>query len=209
MISAGPLYIPVRIHMNRRYLVLVIAALALMLVAVGLAAAQDAPPPDNLCDEGQLWDDGRCNIPQYEGATELAWECGWYMAHILYQGMSVEDMPDQCAHLVQAGIAEICRTLEEAPELIATICLRADQTGSMSIPIEDLLILIRFIPIMPLGPEDCPVIPGYVPMSPLETSMLELWFTPDELYNQLHLLPYGCLYLPEGLVDVLSFPLSG
>ncbi|MCA9906168.1 MAG: hypothetical protein KC547_20075, partial [Anaerolineae bacterium] len=175
--------------MNRRYLALVLALLALMLISVGLAAAQDAPP-ENLCDQGQLWDDGRCQIPQYEGATELAWECGWYMAHILYQGMSIEAMPDQCAHLIQAGIAEICRTVDEGPELIATLCLRADQTATMSIPFEDLVILIRFIPILPLGPEDCPVIPGYVPVSPVETSILELWFTADELYNQLGLLPY-------------------
>jgi hypothetical protein len=84
---------------------LVLAILFLLIFSVAFAAAEASTPAlgtpeDNACNPGGPWDDGRCNIPQIPGATELAWECGWYFARIRAGTLPQSALHDDCAHLL-------------------------------------------------------------------------------------------------------------
>mgnify|MGYP005842164379 CR=1 FL=1 len=157
---------------------ILISSLVFMLITSVVARAQDVPtdPVDNLCDAGQAWDDGRCDIPGHEGATALAWECGYYMARVLDGRLDASAVPTQCAHLVR-GLSEICRLIDELEGVRIVACIRSDQTGSVyldfsGIPPEDIpsefpftgrmsLIEVRFVSFDPLVMNPCPVVPGY------------------------------------------------
>jgi hypothetical protein len=55
---------------------------------------------DNLCDAGEAWDDGRCDIPGYEGASAEAWECGWYMARYWDKRFTFEQVTEKCRRYI-------------------------------------------------------------------------------------------------------------
>ncbi len=135
------------------------------------------------------------------------------MARVLYHGWQLKDVPVECGHLLRNGsssLLEICRIVEDAsdePEIrermtesepvLMTTCLRGDQTGDLTFGGE-FVVLYRFVPEYPTGPEMCPVVAGYEPSYGFDTSGFEGPFSADELYSQLGLLPYVCVYFPEG-----------
>lgn len=195
--------------MKRLWLLLLILALFATGAAAALAQGDaEEPPVDNLCDEGELWGDGRCQIPQIPGATELAWRCGWYAARILDGRLPASALPTACQPAMTdllttlPPVLEICK-LDSEEGAQVTICVRSDQTGSIFDDDEELEfpfeIILRFIPEFPQGPEDCPSVPGYEPIFPLTASELinDFGFTSEELAS-LGLLPFACAYLPEG-----------
>lgn len=158
--------------MLRKFIVLATLS-CLLLLMVGIAAAQDTPaqPIDNLCDAGQAWDDGRCNIPGHDGASALAWECGYYMARVLDGRLSASDVPTQCEHLVKRALNELCRSTAVFEEGFIA-CIRSDGTGSVYFDVsqfegEELpfditvpFIEIRFFENEPQE-SDCPVLQGF------------------------------------------------
>jgi hypothetical protein len=169
-------------------------ALLCLLVIGGSAGAQNTTTPplpvDNLCDAGQAWDDGRCAIPGHEGASALAWECGYYMARVLDGRISASQVPAQCQHLVRT-LSEICRALTEDDftEEGFFACIRSNRTGSVYIdpsffPEEDFppgfdasqaFIEIRFVANEPLDEEDCPVVSGYVLINVFPAGFFEVF----------------------------------
>jgi hypothetical protein len=178
-------------------LTLLILALAVLFALP--ASAQDAPatpePVDNLCDDGQLWDDGRCDIPGYPGASDLAWTCGWYMARIFDGRLSASALPRWCAHLIttgggSGGVDELCR--EIAPGNI--LCFRSDQTGDLTVSGTP-FIQYRFLPSNPGSAANCPAVPGLTALIVEATTVQLTRFSADELFIQLGLGPYYCLYV--------------
>lgn len=179
-----------------------------VLVSVPSVVAQDAPPspPDNLCDAGQAWDDGRCQIPQFPGATELAWECGWYLARVRDGRLSTAQVPEQCRHLLQT-LVEICKSETYSGEgwtYTRELCLRSDQTGTDQsfgdyepIPPYQL----RFVEDLQDG-AGCPEVAGYILIYWGETvylaQKLRDGFSSRDLFEVLNLLPYYCVYSPIG-----------
>ncbi|MCL4251332.1 MAG: hypothetical protein KJ065_24490 [Anaerolineae bacterium] len=187
--------------MYRRSFVIVFVLVALLGLFVGVAAAQDdATAPDNLCDEGQIWGDGRCNSSPLAGGSERAWECGWYQARVLYQGWSNEQIPDYCVNFDLPGVDQLCRSLADSLNANATLCLRSDQTGAVSAPGEDTLVFLRFLQNEARAPQACPAIDGYAVVTVLPASFFESFYTPQELYSELGLLPSACLYMPAGQI---------
>ncbi|MCC6617381.1 MAG: hypothetical protein IT320_28160 [Anaerolineae bacterium] len=186
--------------MKKHSFVIVFASLVLMLVGAVLVAAQDdAASPNNLCDEGQLWGDGRCNIPEFEGATERAWQCGWYMARVLYEDWSTDQVPADCSTIVPTGGSELCRSLDDELETSASLCLRSDQTGTLSASGDDSLVLVRLVQNEPATPEDCPATEGYTVVTVVPTTFFESFYTAQELESQpgLGLMPFACLYMAD------------
>ena len=185
----------------KKAIVAVVALLIAVISASAVSAQEGSPdsdPADNLCYEGGAWDDGRCNIPGHEGASELAWMCGWYMARYYRGELIADDVIDSCQHLIiRSGAGEICKTFTEEDET-EIICLRADQTGDVrysecSMP----CIVFRFIDINPMDESDCPIVDGYIPFSPVYTyDDFEGFFSDDELAS-LGLKPYGCIYFHD------------
>ncbi|MCA9906169.1 MAG: hypothetical protein KC547_20080 [Anaerolineae bacterium] len=187
--------------MRKRSFILVLSLVALLGLWVGTAGAQDdATVPDNLCDEGQLWGDGRCTAAQVPGGSERAWECGWYLAHVHYQGWSNDQIPEYCVNYDLPGINQLCRSLEDSLNATATLCLRSDQTGDVTAPRERTLVLLRFLQNDAHAPEACPAIDGYSVVTVLPASFFESFYTTQELYTELSLLSSACLYMPAGQV---------
>lgn len=179
----------------KRILVICTVIILAALSASFAFAQDDAPAPDpadNLCYEGGAWDDGRCDIPGHDGATQLAWTCGWYMARYYRGDIRAEDVIADCQHLIVRGTDVICKIIESD-----TLCLRSNQTGEVTyIECEEPCVVFRFIDTFPEGPEDCPVVDGYFPVEPIVTyEDFEGDFTDDELAS-LGLKPYGCAYVP-------------
>ena len=175
----------------------ILLTLFLLLFALPVAAQDDttpAPDPaDNLCYEGGAWDDGRCSIPAYEGATALAWECGWYFARLYAGTLGRADIPTQCQHLlVGEAVSELCREIA----VNNVLCFYANQTGTLSISGLP-LVVYRFVPTMPVSTGDCPTVAGYsVIVAEATTVQVQpSRFTSDQLFGQLGLLPYYCFYV--------------
>lgn len=91
-----------------RHLMILFVLLVAILAVVSPAAAQPNPgnpepgtPADNLCYEGGAWDDGRCDIPPHNGATNLAWVCGWYMARYYAGIFSASQVIPECQHYLK------------------------------------------------------------------------------------------------------------
>lgn len=177
--------------------ILFVLMCALML-ALPVAAQDDVlplpDPADNLCFDGGAWDDGRCNIPAYEGATALAWECGWYFARLYGGTLAREDMPTQCAHLlvIAEGVSELCREIA----LGSVLCFYRDQTGVLFINGSPLLVY-RFVGSPPTSTANCPAVAGYSALlsEPTTVQVQPSRFTSDQLFGQLGLLPHYCLYV--------------
>lgn len=180
-----------------KWIAIVLFLLLTILLALPAAAQDDVPPTpdpaDNLCFEGGAWDDGRCEIPAYEGATALAWECGWYFARLYSGELGREDMPTQCAHLLAAeGVSALCREIAANNVL----CFYADQTGTLFVNGSPLLVY-RFVPSLPASTANCPVVAGYSALL-IEATTVQVQpsrFTSDQLFGQLGLLPFYCLYV--------------
>jgi hypothetical protein len=184
---------------NMKRTLLICALILVAALSASFAFAQDdAPvpdPADNLCYEGGAWDDGRCDIPGHDGATSLAWTCGWYMARYYRGDIRADDVIADCQHLIVRGTGEICKVYEDEFGT-ETICLRANQTGDVRYSeCEFACIVFRFIDEYPDEEEDCPVVDGYEPFLPVVTyEDFEGDFTDDELAS-LGLKPYGCAYI--------------
>jgi hypothetical protein len=168
-------------------------ALLLAFPALAQEPTTEAPlndPADNLCFPGGLWGDGRCEIPAYEGATALAWECGWYFARVFDGRLSAGDVPSWCAHLVSTRVSELCKVIAANNVL----CFHADQTGMLFTNGQP-FIVYRFLPTLPPNNAACPVVAGYTVFAREATTVQLTRFSSDELFGQLGLLPFYCAYL--------------
>jgi hypothetical protein len=180
-----------------RTMTIAVLALLIGLMIFPVAAQDDVlptpDPADNLCYEGGAWDDGRCEIPAYEGATALAWECGWYFARLYSGELRREDMPTRCVHLMSAGgVSELCREIAANNVL----CFYANQTGTLFVNGSPLLVY-RFVSTLPASSANCPTLAGYSALL-TEATTVQVQpsrFTSDQLFGQLGLQPFYCLYV--------------
>ncbi len=188
--------------MRRMFWVALMLVLAFAISAVGIAGAQDSEPVDNLCDAGQAWGDGRCNIPGHDGASALAWECGFYMARVLDGRLSQSDLPTQCRHLLEnGGVGGLCVSgYEEEGGYNWEYCFFSDQTGYYAEEYDGewyTLELFRFISEDPDPSQGavCPEIDGWFPSygGPLDDWVWDEGYTEEEL-SSLGLLPFYCAY---------------
>jgi hypothetical protein len=192
--------------MTRKSLFMLCLLAALLILAGVVGAQEETTPVDNLCDAGQLWDDGRCAIPGHEGASELAWRCGYYIARLNDGRLAAGDIPTECAHLI-TPVSVLCK-LTPADSLVGEgyiACIRSDQSGGASINPDMLpegfpeelinvsVFEVRFVPDM-LSP--CPVVPGYFSFgSPVPAGFFEV-FTGEERAS-LGLYGFMCFYINE------------
>ncbi len=192
--------------MLRKFIVLAVS-LCLLTIIAGIASAQDTPPPpvENLCDAGQPWDDGRCNIPGHEGASALAWECGYYMARVLDGRIAASDVPTQCEHLVKQALNELCRGTDIIEEGFIA-CIRSDGTGSVYFDINEFegqrlpfditlpIFEIRFFDVE-VEPSQCPDVTGFELISVFAPGYFGI-FSADERAS-LGLGGWMCFYVNE------------
>jgi len=69
----------------------VVSILLLILLFSAIVIVAQETPVENWCDEGGVWDDGRCG----EGSVEELiwhWTCGWYMAQVDKGEFSIDEL---------------------------------------------------------------------------------------------------------------------